>query len=107
MTFVTSGSIISVFMYQSISKRHCNVFDVKNTFQELGVPVATHKIEGPSTEVVFLGIILDTARFELRLPAAKLKHIQSLVETWYTRRSGPKREFESLLGHLSHTATVV
>ena len=77
------------------------------TFQELGVPVATHKIEGPATEVVFLGIILDTARFELRLPAAKLDHTQSLVETWYTRRSGPKREFESLLGHLSHAATVV
>ena len=75
--------------------------------QELGVPVATHKIEGPATQIVFLGIIVDTSKFELRLPLAKLQHLQSILETWSTRRSGPRREFESLLGHLAHAATVV
>ena len=74
---------------------------------ELGVPVAYPKIEGPSTVVTFLGIIIDTSRCELRLPPAKLDHLQILVATWLTRRSGPRSDFESLLGYLSHAATVV
>ena len=50
---------------------------------------------------------MDTARFELRLPTEKLDHIRSLVRPWRTRRSGSRKDFESLLGHLSHAATVI
>ena len=34
----------------------------------LGVPIASHKMEGPATVVTFLGILIDTGRGELRLP---------------------------------------
>ena len=43
--------------------------------QRLGIPVALHKIEGPSTT---LGISIDTTRFELRLPYGCGSFIQSL-----------------------------
>ena len=52
---------------------------ILEAFGMLGVPVAMHKIEGPATVVTFLGVEVDTVRFELRLPGHKLDHIQGLV----------------------------
>ena len=66
----------------------------------LGVPVAPQKIEGPATTVTSVGIVVDTARFELRLPVDKVEHVRELVRSWGGRHSGRYREFESLLGHL-------
>ena len=50
----------------------CNVDKFVFLYAELGVPLATDKLEGPSTSLSFLGIILDTSRMEIRLPADKL-----------------------------------
>lgn len=69
--------------------------------------MALHKMEGPATVVTFLGVVVDTARFELRLPIDKLDYIRELVRSWRDRRSGGYTQFESLLGHLSHAATVI
>ena len=80
---------------------------VLQVLHSLGVPVAAHKVEGPATVVTFLGVIVDTARFELRLPQQKLDLIRELVRTWRGRRSGSYRAFESLVGHLAHAATVI
>ena len=46
--------------------------NVLNILDYLGVPVSTHKIEGPSTSLTFLGIEIDTMSFELYLPASKV-----------------------------------
>ena len=73
----------------------------------LGVPVARDKIEGSSNVITFLGILVDTCRFELRLPETKMVHLRELVRGWYNRRSGRYKEFESLIGYLSHAATVI
>ena len=48
-------------------------------FLVLGIPIAAHKTEGPASILVFLGILIDTHRFELRVPAEKLAHLQSLL----------------------------
>ena len=37
----------------------------------------------------------------------KLAQIVALVGSWDSRRSATKRELQSLIGHLSHAATVV
>ena len=42
-----------------------------STRANLGIPVATHKVEGPTTCLSFLGIELDTQALQLRLPAKK------------------------------------
>ena len=55
---------------------------ILSTFGQLGVPVAEHKTNGPSSCVTFLGILVDTIRFELRLPQDKLLHLQTLVSSW-------------------------
>ena len=72
-----------------------------------GVPVAVHKTEGPAYCITFLGIIVDTKNFELRLPGEKIQRLQTMLQSWSTRRSCTRKELESLLGYLSHAASMV
>ena len=78
-----------------------------NTCQELGVPVAFDKVEGPSPQLTFLGIRIDTCANELNLPPLKLARINSSVKAWLSCKVATKRELQSLIGLLSHAATVV
>ena len=80
---------------------------VTKVLHMLGIPIAVHKTEGPDTILVFLGILIDTLKFELRLPTDKLTRLQQQLDAWSTKTSCRKRELESLLGHLSHAATVM
>ena len=77
------------------------------TFQTLGVPVADHKTEGPATTLSFLGILIDTNRFQLRLPAEKLARLRSLVSVWRSKRACTRNELESFVGHLAHASIVI
>ena len=46
---------------------------------ELGLPLKSEKMEGPATVIEFLGIILDTAKMEIRLSESRVKQ---LVDEW-------------------------
>ena len=81
---------------------------------ELGFPVAPEKTEGPCTTLVCLGIEIDSVAQQIRLPHDKLSRLASTIQQWMTRAespipkaSGRKREQLSLIGLLSHAATVV
>ena len=82
-----------------------------NTFMQicsnLGVPLASEKMEGPATSLTFLGIMLDTAHMEIRLPQDKLLRIQESLSQWLGKRSATKREILSLVGLLQHATKVV
>lgn len=67
----------------------------------------THKIEGPSTCSVFLGIEIDSVESQLRLPLDKLHALRSELVKWRRRRACSKRKLLSLIGHLGHAAKVV
>ena len=71
--------------------------------QTLGVPIANHKRDGPTTCLTFLGIEVDTVAGELRLPAVKLQCLRTLLP----RRSCTQQELESIIGLLNHASKVV
>ena len=73
----------------------------------LGVPIAIDKLVPPCTMLTFLRIEMDSARLQCRLPADKLRRLQSLIATWRGRHSWKKRDLQSLVGHLNHAAKVV
>ena len=73
----------------------------------LGVPIAEHKRDGPTTCLVFLGIEINTSTFMLRLPTDKLQRLQALLEEWGDRKSCSRKELESLIGLLNHACKVV
>ena len=84
-----------------------NVDTLVSLCAELGVPISTDKLEGPSTSLSFLGIILDTNRMEIRLPPDKLARIQQLLETWLPKKKANKRQILSLVGTLQHATKVI
>ena len=74
----------------------------------LGFPIASEKLEGPTTLIVFLGILIDTQRMELRLPPDKLKSLRQLLQEWqYGKSKVTKRQLLSLIGKLSFAAKVI
>ena len=73
----------------------------------LGVPLAEHKFDGPSTCLTFLGIEVDTVAGQLRLPQEKLHRLQSLLESWKDKKVCERRELESLVGVLHHACKAV
>ena len=75
-----------------------------DTCSELGVPVATHKM---ASQLTFLGIQFDTETMSLSLPVGKLTRILGLFLSWWSKRTASKRELQSLIGHLNHSAMVV
>ena len=58
----------------SLCQRNLEIFT--RLCKDLGVPLALEKLEGPSTSLSFLGLILDTDRMEIRLPEDKLHRIK-------------------------------
>ena len=78
-----------------------------DTLKELGVPVAHHKTEGPTTCLTFLGITVDTQLSQLRLPKEKATRLLTILADWRDKRSCTRKQLESLLGHLAHAAIVV
>ena len=82
--------------------------------EELGFSVAPEKTEGPATTLTFLGIEIDTVQSQIRLPQDKLDRLKSTIalsmkqaDQLTPRGSGKKRELLSLIGLLSHAASVV
>ena len=80
---------------------------IKEVCQDLGIPLAMEKLEGPSQCITFLGIILDTKRMEARLPPDKLSRIRSQLLAWLPRKKATKREVLSLVGLLQHACKVI
>ena len=52
-------------------------------------------------------IQVDTVKFELMLPADKVNLIGEHVRTWWGHHSGRRSDFDALLSHLSHAATII
>ena len=76
-------------------------------FSKLGVPVAEEKREGPSTQLTFLGIELDTREMVRRLPRKKVSELRDLVKEWSQRKSCLVKDLQSLVGKLMHACKVV
>lgn len=71
--------------------------------KELGVPIAPHKLEGPSSTISFLGIQIDTQE---GLPLEKLSCLRALIAEWKGRKCCHKRKLLSLIGQLQHACRV-
>ena len=81
---------------------------------DLGLPVAVKKMEGPSTCITCLKIKIDTVANQPWLPRDKLDRLYAKLHKWLPAknkqdfyRSGTKRKLLSLVGLLAHVARVV
>jgi hypothetical protein len=75
-----------------------------------GLPISQRKLalEGtPATEAIFLGILVDSERLELRLDTVRLQAILVELQSWVGKTSATVREIASLVGVLAFAARVV
>jgi len=69
-----------------------NLHTVKLFFADLGIPLSLEKVEGPSTTICFLGILLlDTVHMEIRLPTNKLQWIKDTLSKLLGKKKATKR----------------
>ena len=68
--------------------------------QELGLTVSDKKLIPPSTQVVCLGVPIDTEKGTVPIPPEKLRLTNDMVREWLTKKMCTKRQLQSLLGLL-------
>ena len=78
-----------------------------NLFLKLGFDINYKKLVSPTTNLIFLGITLDSKTMTLSLPTNKLVDIRSELVAWRSKQRASKRQLQSLAGKLSHAAHVV
>ena len=74
---------------------------------KIGVPINKDKTELPTTCIVFMGIELDSATMEARLPLEKLVKARTLLNKYKKSRKITLKELQSLLGYLNFCCSVV
>jgi len=99
--FLTIGAPNSDECRQNMALTH-------ETCSQAGLPLEPSKTQGPSDKLTFLGIELDSAAMEIRLPEDKLAHTLKTLAQWgLLKRGCIKRDLLSLIGMLSHASKVV
>ena len=74
---------------------------------ELGLMVSPTKLVSPSTQVVCLGVLVDTVNQSISIPSEKLNIIKGMCTQWASKLTCSKRELQSLLGSLLYVAKCV
>jgi hypothetical protein len=62
----------------------------------LDFPIAPHKLEGPASQLAFLGIVIDSEGDTLPLPADKCARLRVKISEWRGRKFCRKRKLLSL-----------
>ena len=76
-------------------------------FLQLGLDSSPEKDLPPSTSMICLGILVDTAAFTLEVPTTRLEDLLAELTTWQAVNSFTKRQLQSLLGKLSFVTACV
>ena len=74
---------------------------------DLGVPLAEEKTEGPTSAITFLGLELDAANQMIRIPQDKLVQLRAIVERVSSARKLRLKELQSVIGSLSFVCKAV
>ena len=74
---------------------------------KLRLPYSKPKTVGPCTQLEYLGLLVDTADMQCRLPPDKLSRTTKFIHDFLGRSKCSKLELLSLLGHLSFAAKVI
>ena len=98
--FLVTGPPDSPICQDSVTETHV-------LCEELGLPLAIDKAEGPANVISFLGIVLDSEAMQIRLLHVKLLRLQADLERWSDRKACRKRDLLSLIVRLAHACKVV
>lgn len=78
-----------------------------NLLRALGFAISYGKVEGPTQCLTFLGIEMDIAHNELRLPASKVHDLLTILKDFNSRPRASLKQFQHLAGKLVYASAVV
>ena len=90
-------------------RSHCStaLCHLLTLFTDLDIPLAPGKTFTSSTQLEFMGILLDSSLKEARLPDDKLTRLRSLVSVWQSKTSCCLHDLQSLIGSLHFACKVM
>ena len=91
------------FLFVQMSEKCCNEL-VRNFLKlagELGVPIAQEKTEWASTQVVFLGILLDGLKHQMVIPEVKRQRAENWLKLLSSKKKATIENLQSLAGLLN------
>ncbi|XP_078356424.1 uncharacterized protein LOC144641267 [Oculina patagonica] len=92
---------------ESSAKCQANLQQFLDFCNDVGVPMAPEKTEGPSQILTFAGIELDCVKNEARLPKEKVEKSLSAIRVFLGKRKVSLKELQSLIGLLNFACSVV
>ena len=75
--------------------------------QKINGPVKLTKVEGPSTNITFLGIVINTVTMTASISSERKQELLSALQSMIERRKCTKQQLLSLIGKLSFACKVV
>ena len=75
--------------------------------QKINAPVKLTKVEGPSTNITFLGIVINTVTMTASISSERKQELLSALQSMIERRKCTKQQLLSLIGKLSFACKVV
>lgn len=90
------------FLLAEKTKRACisSTLGFLKLLQDLGAPPAPEKLELPATQMLFVGILLDTVNLTASLDEARVREILGLLTSFSKKSTCTLKELQSLLGKL-------
>lgn len=73
----------------------------------LGFRISWDKCSSPSLEIVYLGVIFDSLRMELRMPPKKLFKLRCELQFFRNKARCTKKQLQKLCGRIAHISKVV
>lgn len=74
---------------------------------QLGFTIAWPKCSSPSTECIFLGVLIDSKDMSMSLPSSKLARLRQELQFFRGRSRATVRQLQRLCGILSYASRVV
>ena len=75
--------------------------------EDIGVPMAPEKTEGPTQVLTFAGIELDCFNLEARLPKEKLDKTLGAIRVLLSKKRAKLKELQSVIGLLNFSCSVI
>lgn len=75
--------------------------------KDINHPIKSEKTVYPTTTLTFLGLELNTLKFEIRLPTNKLERLKSEIKAFQNKLTATLRQLQSLIGTLNYACAVV
>ena len=98
--FYTMFNYIDNLIYVGLPHEIPSFTFLQYLLRDLGLEVSPSKLVAPATQVVCLGILVDTDTQTISIPKDKLHQIKDICSSWSSKTYCSKSDLQSLLGSL-------